>query len=123
MAKVHILQTILEELFDCSTESNKKQFDAKNPLVVRGDLGDVVAHIIRNTTDENRDVLARDLNWIEVLSGGFLRFPYVSYKETPIRVKIDKLRKAYIADRTPGISSPMTAADLEDAVKSLIENK
>jgi hypothetical protein len=120
MAKAHILQTILEELFDCSTESNKPQFAAKNPLVVRGDLGDVVSQIIRNTTDENRETLAKDTSWIEVLSGGFLRFPYVKYTKTSITVKIDKLRKAYIADRTLSISSPMTTIELEDAIKSLI---
>jgi Ethanolamine utilization protein EutJ (predicted chaperonin) len=120
MAKAHILQTILEELFDCSAEINKPQFAARNPLVVRGDLGDVVAQIIRNVTDENRKALSKATNWIEAQSGGFLVFPYVSYKETPISVKVDKLRKAYIANRTPSTSSPLTAAELDCAIKALL---
>ena len=83
LPEVHILQTILEELFQCSACTGRP---SKGCLIVQGDLGDILAHILRNTTEVNRELLASSLNYVEILPEDIpedvVAFPYVNYVET-----------------------------------------
>jgi hypothetical protein len=80
MPEQHILQTILESLFECSAGNDLPKLGG---LIVHGDLGDIMAQVLQHTTEENRKELSEATNWIEVLPDGFVAFPYVTYSKDP----------------------------------------
>jgi hypothetical protein len=81
LPKRHVLQTILESLFECSAGNGNSA--KRGDLIVHGDLGDIMAQVLRHTTEENRKELIDSINWVEILPEGFVAFPYVTYTETP----------------------------------------
>ena len=81
LPKRHILQTILGSLFECSAGNGNSA--KRGDLIVHGDLGDIMAQVLRHTTEENRKELIDAINWVEILPEGFVAFPYVTYTETP----------------------------------------
>lgn len=81
LPKQHILQTILESLFECSAGNGNSA--KRGDLIVHGDLGDIMAQVLQHTTEENRKELVEAINWVEILPEGFVAFPYVTYTETP----------------------------------------
>jgi hypothetical protein len=82
LPKIHILQTILEEVFQCSASNGSVR-----GLMVDGDLGDIMSHIIRNTTENNREELGQAMSWIDAnidnARTDTVIFPYVTYVEVP----------------------------------------
>lgn len=74
------LQAILETLFECSALCVESL--NRDRLVVHGDLGDVVAHILKNTTDANRADLILAVAWMEPKPDGTVLFPYVKYVQS-----------------------------------------
>ena len=55
--------------------------------MVDGDLGDIMSHIIRNTTENNREELGQAMSWIDAnidnARTDTVIFPYVTYVEVP----------------------------------------
>ncbi len=81
LPKIHILQTILEEVFQCSASQGSVR-----GLMVDGDLGDIMSHIIRNTTEYNREELVQAMGWVDAnidnARTDTVIFPYVTYVES-----------------------------------------